>query len=714
MSRKLRIILVSGGICILVLLIVPFLISVNQFRPSIEERASAVLGRKVTLGNLRLSLFSASLAAENLSIGDDPKFSPSPFLTAKSFKVGVELMPLIFSKTLNVTGITIQNPRVMLIRNAAGQWNYSSVGIPSAKAKSTQTPERAKSSGSSSSPASQLFKKLELKDGQINIGSTNSQKRSTYDQLNVSASDVSVTSSFPVVFTADLPGGGKFKFDGNVGPVDQTNVSLTPVNAKLNVSSLNLASTGFLDPSLGLGGLLDLDGILGSQNGEAETKGTAKLSKALLIAGGSPASEPVVVDFSTKYDLRKNAGVLHPSTLKIGNAAAQLSGTYQIAEETVLNIMLDGQNMPAKDLESFLPALGIYLPKGATLQGGTLNANLNLTGPTNKIVTTGNVGLFGAKLAGFDLGSKMAAISSLTGVQTGKDLQIEKLTTNLRMVPNGLKADHLIAFVPSLGNLVGGGTIDSKNNLDFTMTATLTNALGAAESSASKSGTTVAIDLSGTYQLQSENPLLNLKITGQNLPIARLQAFMTATGIKLPNGAILKGGTLDIVLMLSGLANALIITGPIELNNTRVVGFDLGSRIRGIAALSGIKTGDTTSIEKLQMNLRITKAGTQVDKIYARIPAMGEITGSGTVSITSDLDFALTARVTAAQGIGKIGVGLLTKLNGSAGSGESGVRVKGVPMLVTGTANEPIITADVHGLFDRSRKAFLESFGTKK
>lgn len=479
MSRKLRIILVSIGIFILVLLIVPFLIPVNQFRPTIEEKASAALGRKVTLGNLSLSLFGGSLAAENLSIGDDPKFSPSSFLTAKSLKVGVELMPLIFSKTLNVTGITIQNPQVTLVRNAAGQWNYSSLGGSSAKADPTQTPEPAKSSGSSSSPASLSIKKLELKDGQINIGSTNSQKRSTYDHVNVSASDVSMTSRFPVVVTADLPGGGKFKFDGNAGPVNQTDVSLTPVDAKLNVSSLNLASTGFLDPSLGLGGLLDLDATLGSQNGGAETKGTAKLSKALLIAGGSPASEPVVVDFSTKYDLRKNAGVLNPSTLKIGNAAAHLNGTYQTSEDTVLNIKLDGQDMPAKDLESFLPALGINLPKGATLQGGTLSANLNLTGPTNKLVTTGNVGLFGAKIAGFDLGSKMSAISSLTGVQTGKDLQIEKLTTNLRMVPDGLKADHLIAVVPSLGSLVGGGTIDSKNNLDFKMAATLTNALGA-------------------------------------------------------------------------------------------------------------------------------------------------------------------------------------------------------------------------------------------
>jgi AsmA protein len=703
MSRKLRFILVSIGFFILVPLILPFLISVNQFRPSIEEKASAALGRKVALGNLRLSLFSGSLAAEDLTIGDDPKFSPSPFLTAKSFRVGVELMPLIFSKTLNITGITIQNPQVTLIRDAVGQWNYSSIGVSSTKAE--PKPKPAKSSGSSSSPANLSIKKLELKDGQINIGSTNSQKRTTYDHVSISASDVSVTARFSVAVTADLPGGGNFKFDGNIGPFDRTNASLTPVNAKLHVSSLDLASTGFLDPSLGLEGLVDLDATLGSQNGESETKGTAKLSKALLISGGSPASEPVVVDFSTKYDLSKNTGVLNPSTLKIGTAAAQINGTYQIGDDTVLNINLIGQNMPAQDLESFLPALAIILPKSVKLQGGTLNANLNLIGPTNKIVTAGNVGLFGAKLTGFDLGSKMSAISSLMGM-TGKDLQIEKLTTNVRMAPDGLKADHFIVVVPSHGNLVGSGSIDSRNNLDFKVTATLTNTSAA-------DGNPVAIDLSGTHHLRSEIPLLNVKMAGQKLPIDELQARMTAAGIKLLNGAILKGGTLDIALNFTGLASAPVIEGPIQLNNTREIGFDIGSRIRGIAALSGIKTGDSASIDKLQADLRITNEGAQVDEIYARIPAMGVITGSGTVKPTSALDFALSVRVTAAQGIGKIGAGLLTKLDSPA-AGETGGRVKGVPMLVTGTANEPIITADVHGLFDRRKKAFLDRFGKKK
>ena len=515
MSKILRVVLIVVAILVVLLIAAPFLIPVNSFRPTIEEKASAALGRKVELGNLSLSLFSGSLSAQSLSIGDDPKFSSSPFLTAKSLQVGVELWPLIFSKTLNVTGVTIDTPQVTLLRNAAGQWNYSSLGGSSEREKTKTASEK---SSSSASPGDLSVKKFELKNGSIILGTATSQKRSTYDHVNVTASDVSMNTQFPVTVTADLPSGGKFKLDGTAGPVDQADASFTPLDAKLNVSGLNLATTGILDPSLGLGGLLDLDATLSSHNGEAETKGTTKLSKTLLVAGGSPASVPLAVDFNTKYNLRKNTGVLDPSTLKIGNAAAHLSGTYEtVGEATVVNIKINGKDMPASDLQSFLPALGINIPKGASLAAGTLNTDLNLTGPTNKLVTTGSVGLFAAKLAGFDLGSKMSGIASLAGIKSGKDLDIEKLTTNLRMAPDGLKAENFIAVVPSVGNLTGAGTVDSKNNLDFKMAAMLTSTLGDIGSPVSdasgllgklgggnsgggncKSGTTVPFQIQGT------------------------------------------------------------------------------------------------------------------------------------------------------------------------------------------------------------------------
>ena len=469
MKRMLKIAAIAAAALIVLLVAVPFLIPVDQFRPTIEKQASQALARQVQFGNLSLSLLSGSVSADNLSIADDPSFSTAAFLQAKSIKVGVRIMPLIFSRSLEITGITIENPELTLLQNPAGKWNYSSLG---------ETQSGSMQSPSATTP-SVVIEKFSLKNGRVDIGSTTSQRRSTYDQVEVDSSNVSMTSKFPATVTASLPGGGTFKLTGNVGPFDGGDASLTPLDAKLEVDGLNIAATGLLDPSVGLGGVLDVDASLTSQSGVAETSGTAKLSKALLVAGGSSASVPVTLNFDTKYDLSKNAGVLNPSTLKIGNAAAQLNGTYQTgADATAVNVKLVAKSMPATDLEAFLPALGINLPKGASLQTGTIDANLAIAGPTNNLVTTGDVGLFTAKLAGFDLGSKMSAISSLAGLKTGNDLVIDKMTTNLRVAPSGLQVDNFLAVIPSLGNLAGAGTVDAKNQLDFKMAATVTGALG--------------------------------------------------------------------------------------------------------------------------------------------------------------------------------------------------------------------------------------------
>jgi hypothetical protein len=53
------------------------------------------------------------------------------------------------------------------------------------------------------------------------------------------------------------------------------------------------------------------------------------------------------------------------------------------------------------------------------------------------------------------------------------------------MAPTGLKADNLDLVVPALGTVVGNGTLDSKNNMDFKLVATVnSNVVGAAAGSA--------------------------------------------------------------------------------------------------------------------------------------------------------------------------------------------------------------------------------------
>jgi len=175
----------------------------------------------------------------------------------------------------------------------------------------------------------------------------------------------------------------------------------------------------------------------------------------------------------------------------------------------------------------------------------------------------------------------------------------------------------------------------------------------------SAKGTTAA---SGTAK--SEVPLLNLNLSGQNLPIDELQSLMTAAAVRLPNGSKLKGGMLSLNLAVTGPPKSLIITGPIVIDNTRLVGFDVSSKIHGIASMSGVKTSDTTDIERLRANVRVTNGGILADNIFAVIPSLGELNGSGTISAANQLDFNLIAKVQSASGVGKVGVSLLSALNG--------------------------------------------------
>jgi AsmA protein len=161
-------------------------------------------------------------------------------------------------------------------------------------------------------------------------------------------------------------------------------------------------------------------------------------------------------------------------------------------------------------------------------------------------------------------------------------------------------------------------------------------------------------------------------------------------------------------LAVAGQTRALTISGPIALDNTRLVGFDISTKIHGIAALGGVKASDTTEFEKLRADVRITNAGVVVSKIEAVIPAMGELSGSGTVSAADQLDFNLVMTGSAASGIGRVGVGLLSALNGSSGS------KSGVPLRVTGTPDDPNITADVGGIVGKKTKSIASFFGGGK
>jgi AsmA protein len=481
------------GIAVVVLLLIvaalPLLIDANQFRPTLETSLSEAFGRQVKVGNLKASIFSGGVTADDLSIADDPAFSRTPFLRAKSLNVVVELVPLIFSHQLNVTGLTIDRPEVTLLQTAAGDWNFSSLG------------GKSKSSDAASHANLDLSVKLvKITGGRFAMGRADgNSKPLALEDVALELRDFSKSSVFPFSFSAKVAGGGQITLEGKAGPLDSTDSVLTPLEARLKVASLDLASSGVVDAATGMAGLVSFDGQ-GESNGRAvNVSGRLRAEKLRLVKTGAPARRPLEFDFAVAHDLRKRSGTLQRGNLHFGSAPATLTGTYALRPEaTVWNLVFSGPGMAVPELAGFLPAMDVVLPAGSSLQGGTASARLAMEGPANRLVTSGSVGLSNTRLAGFNLGAKMAAIQALAGIPSGANTDIQSFSANLRMSPEGTSVEALQLIVPTIGNLTGSGTVSAGHALDFKMRTTLHTSGSIMAALGQKGDTSVPFLIGGT------------------------------------------------------------------------------------------------------------------------------------------------------------------------------------------------------------------------
>src|SRR5260370_13971664 len=172
-------------------------------------------------------------------------------------KGGKGLLAFIFAQELRVTSITVEKPDIVLLRNSAGKWNYSSLGAT-----------HAKTAGAPSSSAAPEFSvdKFEIVDGKVRVGrsSGHAARERVYQKVHLVARNISSSSAMPFTLTAATPGDGAVKLAGQAGPLNHEDSALTPLNAEVGLQHLDLGATGLLDPNSGMGGTLDFGGKVNS------------------------------------------------------------------------------------------------------------------------------------------------------------------------------------------------------------------------------------------------------------------------------------------------------------------------------------------------------------------------------------------------------------------------------------------------------------------
>ena len=127
--RKLGIaLLVIVVLLVAAALIVPHVIDVNSYHAQIQSQLEKKLGRQVSLGPMSLSLFPPSFQVNNAVIGEDKNFNTTrAFATADRLAVSIKLLPLL-RKEVDVRSLELVHPRIELVRNAQGAWNFATMG----------------------------------------------------------------------------------------------------------------------------------------------------------------------------------------------------------------------------------------------------------------------------------------------------------------------------------------------------------------------------------------------------------------------------------------------------------------------------------------------------------------------------------------------------------------------------------------------------------
>ena len=477
---------------LIVALCIPLFLNADSFRTHIESTPTTSLGRKVTLGKLDLSVLTGSLVAQNETIADDPAFSNEPFLQANAVKIKIALKPLIFDHEVQIKGFKIDSPHIILLRAPNGIWNYSSIG--SAK----------KTHPSSNTPSNITVAQIEVTNGQLTVGDLPAPgaptiPRRSYDQLKIEVDDFSSVKPFPFKLSAQIPGGGSLAADGNAGPINQADAAATPINAHVTLNHIDLATSGIVAPGTGISGIANVDIRALSDGHTLNANVSANIQSLRIAANGSPSPKPVNVQLSIAQNLLSLTGQLQKAVITIGRAVVDVSGTYQTSgPTTAINLKVSGQSIPIDELEAFLPSVGVHLPSGSRLQGGTLTTSLNVTGSTAAPLINGQLRLENTNLAGFDLGSKLSAVTALTGAKTGSATAIRSLSTNLNINGGNVRTDNLAPLdVPALGTATGAGTVSASGALNYNLILKLTGIMGTAGSVAGGAGGGIAGQLMG-------------------------------------------------------------------------------------------------------------------------------------------------------------------------------------------------------------------------
>ena len=420
--RKLAGVLIALVVIIVIAIFaLPSLVNVNQYHDKIQAELQQKLHRQVKLGDMSLKLLPFSIRVSNAEIGEDPKFNTGqPFASTQQLAVSAKLLPLLRHE-IQVNSVELVDPKIELVRNAQGVWNFASLQQPSssnppaqpgasqpnaAKPSPTQPgPNQSKPQPSSGQALS--LSQLKITNGQVAITDLQKhQSRSVYDHIDLALSNYAPGRPFDLSLAAHLPGQGDqyVKFDGTAGPMNDQNSLATPLDGRLKLNQVSLAGMQkFLNsPQLNqYDAIASGDASVRNNNGAMNSVGQLELDNVRIR--GVEIGYPIKADYNLGDNLNTDVITISKLNLNLGPTPISLTGSVNTRPTPAqLNVQVKASNASISELARLAGAFGVAFNPG-TQVAGNLNADIHAQGATDQPALNGNLNAQNLVISGKDI-----------------------------------------------------------------------------------------------------------------------------------------------------------------------------------------------------------------------------------------------------------------------------------------------------------------------
>ncbi|MBA5871181.1 MAG: AsmA family protein [Nitrospira sp. CR2.1] len=648
-------VLVGIGVVILLLIILiialPFLIDLNRYqdryRPLIEE----ALNRKVQLRDIRLTIWPRIGArVGGFVVQDDPAFRTGSFASLSSLDVGVKLLPLLRGQ-VEVEEITLRDPVIMVLKNAQGQLNVSTIGAKPAAPPTPSKPEPPAQPAGSPLQALALFAvdRVSIDGGKLTYRDESLPKPVEYtvNQLEFLLTSVHLGDSPSVHLGATIqPYNLPVQLDGTFGPlVDTLDVKSFTFNLGLGKITIGLKGRA-------VGGNLDAT-VNALQIDTTDLPVALPITKPVQIKDlhlTIHAPYPIPPDISplSQLDLT-DVGL----TVTMGGSAINVKGT---ATKGLANLTTASASIHTSDLP-------IALPLAKPVELKDLHINLKAKYPPKE----GAAPLELAEIP--NLGLTVALGSSRMDVKGSVLGGLAKVTADSKLVNTADLPFTLPLTKPvEIKDLQVAAEMKGQDVRLSTLALQLFGGLLRAQGTLSL-GTT-APPFSGTASLQ-----------GLQLGPA-LQAVGT--------DQVSMSGTANVELSLSGrgfthpdLVKALAGAGHVAVRDGRVEGINLLQQAAILLKVVGVQLDNVkaTAFSAIESDMAIKQGLVAVQRLLIDSHDF-QATGGGTIGFDHSLDMKLNVNLSQA---------LSQKI--AAGSPIARVALTGgrlsLPLLITGSTQAP-------------------------